>query len=67
MVRKLILFVNVWVLTLNQLNNLTTIVTFRYLGDREVKHQTAVPDVPGLIPGYDKFFACLLFSFVVAF
>jgi len=47
-------------ITFQQLNNMTSIVTFRYLGGRDVTLLTAVRVVPGSIPGFgNDFYVCL--------
>ena len=41
-------------ITLKHLNSLINIDTVSWLGGPEVTYQTAVPQVPGSIPGSDK-------------
>ena len=52
-------------IALKQLNSLTTIDTFSWLGGPKVTQLAAVRMVPGSIPGYGMDFLCLIFCFVV--
>ena len=50
---------------MKQLNSLTTIVTFSWLGNTDVTHPLWLPELPGSIPSLRQGFLCLIFVVVV--
>ena len=53
--------------TLKQLTSLATTETFKWLGEKKVRHQTVVPEFPGSIYHARSIFLCLFCIFSVAF
>jgi len=54
-----------WPIELKQLNSLTTIDTFSWLGGPEVTDPTVVLDTPGSIPGSEGFVCMICYIVVV--
>ena len=59
------LFIYISPIASKQLNSLTIMVTFSWLGGAVVTHPLWVQEYPGLIPGSGKEFLCLIFCFGV--